>query len=118
MSEVHVDHPGEVEWFKSYGPLPVLGPCPHTECKHLDHAVVAWGPSEDRYELVACAGANPMEEGSSSCATHCRAWVDGKGRRVTRWLQVDVRRNPHCTNCGDLRGGPMGHETSECRWRA
>jgi hypothetical protein len=25
------------------------------------------------------------------------------------------RRNPHCSNCGDLRGGPFGHETSECR---
>lgn len=27
------------------------------------------------------------------------------------------RRNPHCSNCGDLRGGPFGHETSECRYR-
>lgn len=24
------------------------------------------------------------------------------------------RRNPHCSNCGDLRGGPLGHEISEC----
>ena len=28
------------------------------------------------------------------------------------------RRNPHCSNCGDLRGGPMGHEISECRYRS
>jgi hypothetical protein len=25
-----------------------------------------------------------------------------------------ARRNPWCSNCGDLRGGPLGHETSEC----
>lgn len=30
-------------------------------------------------------------------------------------VPVESRRNPHCSNCGDLRGGPMGHETSECR---
>lgn len=28
------------------------------------------------------------------------------------------RRNIHCSNCGDERGGPFGHETSECRYRA
>jgi len=27
------------------------------------------------------------------------------------------RRNPHCSNCGDLRGGPFGHEISECLYR-
>lgn len=26
------------------------------------------------------------------------------------------RRNVHCSNCGDERGGPFGHETSECRY--
>ena len=26
------------------------------------------------------------------------------------------RRNVHCSNCGDERGGPFGHETSECQW--
>lgn len=26
------------------------------------------------------------------------------------------RRNVRCSNCGDERGGPFGHETSECRW--
>jgi hypothetical protein len=25
-------------------------------------------------------------------------------------------RNPHCSNCGDTRGGPIGHEASECTW--
>jgi hypothetical protein len=28
------------------------------------------------------------------------------------------RRNPHCSNCGDLRGGPFGHEISECKYVA
>ncbi|WIM97823.1 hypothetical protein ACTOB_001377 [Actinoplanes oblitus] len=27
------------------------------------------------------------------------------------------RRNPHCSNCGDERGGPVGHEISECTFR-
>jgi hypothetical protein len=27
------------------------------------------------------------------------------------------RRNTHCSNCGDERGGPFGHEISECRWK-
>lgn len=26
------------------------------------------------------------------------------------------RRNVHCSNCGDERGGPFGHETAECQW--
>jgi hypothetical protein len=27
------------------------------------------------------------------------------------------RRNVHCSNCGDERGGPFGHETAECHYR-
>jgi hypothetical protein len=27
------------------------------------------------------------------------------------------RRNPHCSNCGDDRGGPYGHEGFECVWQ-
>lgn len=27
------------------------------------------------------------------------------------------RRNTHCSNCGDERGGPFGHEISECQYR-
>lgn len=26
-------------------------------------------------------------------------------------------RNAHCSNCGDTRGGPAGHEISECTHR-
>ncbi len=28
------------------------------------------------------------------------------------------RPNPHCTVCGDDRGGAYGHVDSECTWRA
>jgi hypothetical protein len=28
------------------------------------------------------------------------------------------RRNTHCSNCGDERGGSFGHEISECRYRS
>lgn len=28
------------------------------------------------------------------------------------------RRNTHCSNCGDERGGPIGHEISECRYQS
>ena len=28
------------------------------------------------------------------------------------------RQNPHCSNCGDERGGPLGHEISECQYRS
>jgi hypothetical protein len=27
------------------------------------------------------------------------------------------RRNPHCAICGDLTGGPLGHDAGECRYR-
>lgn len=29
---------------------------------------------------------------------------------------TSARRNPWCSNCGDTRGGPVGHEISECTW--
>lgn len=28
------------------------------------------------------------------------------------------RRNPHCSNCGDTRGGPVGHEIGECTYQS
>jgi hypothetical protein len=28
------------------------------------------------------------------------------------------RDNPHCSRCGDERGGDYGHETSECVYRS
>lgn len=84
MAEAHLDHPGDIHWFHGYGPATVLGNCPHGNCAHNAQSVIAWGPSYDRYELVACDVIN-------GCATGCRAWVDSQGRVVTPWLQVDAR---------------------------
>lgn len=88
MAEAHLDHPGEVTWFKRHGPAPVLGPCPHVECQHLGTGVIAWGPSMERYELVACGSINRADESPSDCASRCRAWSDGRGQIVTPWLLV------------------------------
>lgn len=87
MAEPHLDHPGEIHWFKGEGPVPILGLCPHT-CKHLGQGVIAWGPTMERYELVEC-GIRETEE-PDACAGRCRAWIDGHGRVTTAWLMVDV----------------------------
>jgi hypothetical protein len=87
MAEAHLDHPGEVSWFKRYGPLPVLGPCPHAECTHLSTGVIGWGPSMDLYELVAC-GSVDWDESPSNCAMRCRAWVNHLGQVVSPWLMT------------------------------
>ncbi len=84
MAEPHLDHPGEITWFKGCGPLPVLGPCPHTSCSHVVLSTVAWGPSMNRYELVVC----DMPRTGAGCAGNCRVWVDERGRVTTNWLRV------------------------------
>ncbi len=86
MAEPHLDHPGEIHWFKGEGPAPVLGPCPHGACKHWGQGVIAWGPSYERYELVECC-----IKDDGGCGAECRAWADGQGRITTPWLHVDVR---------------------------
>lgn len=40
----------------------------------------------------------------------CRLWYAHMGPCAER------PRNVYCANCGDTRGGPVGHETSECRF--
>jgi len=91
MAEAHLDHPGEIHWFKREQPLPILGPCPHTTCKHLGQGVIAWGPTLDRYELVECG-----IRGDGGCAATCRAWSDGQGRITTPWLHVDADGEATC----------------------
>ena len=83
MAEPHLDHPGEFHWFSGYRPLPVLGPCPHTECTHHAQSVIAWGPDHVRYELVEC-------EVDDHCAGQCRAWTDGGMDATTPWLHVSA----------------------------
>lgn len=35
---------------------------------------------------------------------------------MTRTNQGFGHRNTHCSNCGDERGGPLGHEKNECQY--
>lgn len=81
MAEIHLDHPGEITWFKGYGPAAVIGPCPHSQCRHLDQSVIAWGPDLNHYELVTC-------DVGEECNRFCRAWVNGKMISTTPWLEV------------------------------
>lgn len=80
MAEAHLDHPGDFHWFSSYGPLPLLGECPHVDCPHSATSVIAWGPDLTRYELVQC---------DLDCDSSCRAWIDGHGAVTTPWLRVE-----------------------------
>lgn len=82
-----ISHPGETTWYRHYGPLPEIGPCPH-RCPHTLTKPIAWGPDFDHFELVQCV----VEQG---CAAQCRAWHPHYPRatRITRplptgWVQV------------------------------
>ncbi len=71
MAEPHLDHPGEIQWYPSYGPAPVLGGCPHATCLHNRTAVIAQGPDFDRYTLDRC----DVPQAEAGCAGTCRAWA-------------------------------------------
>lgn len=66
MSETHLDHPGDVSWFKGHGPADVIGDCDH-DCPHDSTAVIAWGPDYEHYCLTQC-------DVWYGCAGQCRAW--------------------------------------------
>lgn len=92
MAEVHLDHPGDVRWFKGHAPAPVLGDCPHTGCPHEHTGAVAYGPDHAHYVLDAC-----NEPGG--CDGTCRGWFGEwpAGHTphylpVQRWVHVDVPR--------------------------
>jgi len=67
MAQAYLDHPGDVTWFKGYGPADVLGPCPH-DCDHRALSSIAWGPDFERYTLNVC----DVDDG---CAGRCRGWA-------------------------------------------
>lgn len=50
----------------------------------------AWSDAEEFLQVFSTALAQEMDTASSD--------------------------NPYCMRCGDLRGGPYGHETNECTW--
>jgi hypothetical protein len=62
----------------------------------------------------------PMFVHTGVKTTHHKAvWVgedDYAMPMVDPVFHVEQKRNPHCSNCGDTRGGPVGHEISECTW--
>lgn len=68
MGEAHLDHPGEWHWFSGYGPLPVTGPCPHTDCPHNATITIAYGPDFEHYELIIC-------DVDAGCNGRCRGWT-------------------------------------------
>lgn len=90
MSEPHLDHPGETSWWASHGPLPVLGPCPHGSCPHLDTTCIADGPDWKHYTLNRCV----MPDG---CNGECRAWHDERSLPTTSWLHVESGRIAACS---------------------
>lgn len=53
---------------------------------------------------------------SPICTRQANAAVLGGYERAAVIARDGLRRNTHCSNCGDSRGGPFGHETSECTW--
>lgn len=84
MAETNLDHPGEMSWYKGYGPSPVLGSCPHSMCSHNNQSAIGWGPSYNRYEIVQC-------DVPEHCDGGCRAWSNSLGRVVTAWLEVEAK---------------------------
>lgn len=62
MAEAHLDHPGDVTWFKGHGPKQATGPCTHSCDHNWTMSVIAWGPDYEHYSLNEC----------TKCG--CRAW--------------------------------------------
>lgn len=92
MGEVHLDHPGDVVWFKGHGPCLVLGPCPHVDCPHDMAGAIAYGPDHEHYVLDQCV----VRDG---CNGQCRGWFaewphgEGPGGityQPRQYLHVDV----------------------------
>jgi hypothetical protein len=96
VAEAHLDHPGEIRWFKGWGPAPVEGDCPHATCPHESTAAIAYGPDFAHYILDVC-------EEPQGCAGACRGWfgewpangrygtpgyVPRRYQPPTRWLHV------------------------------
>jgi hypothetical protein len=77
MSSIAIDYPDEViHWFRDrlgqeHARRMTVGPCPHN-CGHRSTTVVAWGPDERHYELVAC-------DDDPGCAGNCQGWMPAEG---------------------------------------
>lgn len=69
------------------------------------------------FAAQALARAMRVADQMSGCANRHNLAIVETFRRAAA-IARDPRRNPHCSNCGDTRGGPFGHEISECTWVA
>lgn len=90
MAETHLDPNVVAEgihWFSGYGPVPIVGPCPH-DCDHKwGCSVIAWGYDRQHYELITC-------DRPDTCAGRCRGWQadhDGTGWSHG-WQQTTTER--------------------------
>jgi hypothetical protein len=74
--------------------------------------VMGWGQQPDTFNERAVA------DTAAELVDAVHAAGRDQDERVTPTERRGFgRRNPHCSNCGDERGGPFGHETSECAYR-
>lgn len=104
MSEAHVDQDvaGTVKWFAGYGPVPVVGECPHRSCGHTVVPTIAWGPDYEHYCLVRC-------DDPAGCAGQCRGWAAeypwGEGPQLKLHGFKMVWGNSGADPCRDLSAG-------------
>lgn len=53
---------------------------------------------------------------AKDCMVRAAVALERTHNRYSPPREVPPGRNQHCVNCGDTRGGPIGHETSECTY--
>lgn len=69
----------------------------------------------ETFAAQALAQAMRVADQMTGCANRHNLAIIEAYRRAAA-IARDPRRNTHCSNCGDTRGGPFGHEISECTW--
>jgi hypothetical protein len=69
----------DVTWFPGYGPVPLLGDCPHYTCFHNQTVTLGWGPDQIRCQVWRC----DVPEGG--CDGTCRAMVNVAGYGVWKF---------------------------------
>ncbi len=74
MADPHLGHPGEIVWYKGFGPVPMAGECDHG-CEAKDSRAIANGPDFRRYVLEQCL------------YCRCRAWSNDRCIPSTPWMK-------------------------------
>lgn len=94
-----------------YLPLPDAIHCGRSPACRASRASYGSGQEDSTVKSLRAAGWQVVD-GSWTCPDHLpedRKHLPGAMGR---------HPNPHCTTCGDTRGGPYGHEAHECTWTA